>query len=213
LRRQVPHVLAETAADSLSNVAKHGSGGGRPAAASRRRREDTMATSFAVTPGVRSRMQSQRTRDTRPELAVRRLLHAAGMRYRVDAAPLPSLRRRADIVFRPVRVAVFIDGCFWHGCPDHGNPRPVANSWYWPAKIEGNRARDADTDRRLRDAGWAVIRAWEHDDPTVTVGRVIAAVRNRRLPANTPGVAEEPSDSDSLYARERARADRVDGPG
>ena len=85
----------------------------------------------------------QRTRDTAPELAVRRLLHAMGLRYRVDRQPLPGLRRRADLVFGPARVAVYIDGCFWHGCPEHGNPRPRANSGYWPAKIQRNQARDA----------------------------------------------------------------------
>lgn len=109
--------------------------------------------SFASSPGVRSRMQKQRTRDTVPELAVRRFLHARGLRYRVDRAPLAGLRRRADIMFGPARVAVFIDGCFWHGCPKHGNSRPSVNGWYWATKIQGNRDRDADTDARLA-AGW-----------------------------------------------------------
>jgi len=122
-------------------------------------------------------MQKQRTRDTAPELAVRRLLHAMGLRYRVDAIPLPSLRRRADLVFRRAQVAVFIDGCFWHGCPEHGNPRPTANGWYWPTKIAGNRQRDADTDRRLAEAGWIVVRAWEHEPPAEVAARVASEVR------------------------------------
>src|SRR5262249_36199559 len=134
---------------------------GRPRLAERTRRESSAATSYAISPGVRSRMQLQRTRDTEPELAVRRVLHAMGPRYRVRRPPIAGLRRRADICFGPARVAVYIDGCFWHGCLEHGNPRPTSNGWYWPDKIAGNRARDQDTDRRLSAAGWAVIRAWE----------------------------------------------------
>ena len=128
-------------------------------------------------------MQLQRTRDTAPELAVRRLLHRMGLRYRVDRAPLPSLRRRADMVFGPAKVAVYVDGCFWHGCPQHGNPRPAANESYWVAKIAGNRLRDADTDARLRAAGWEVVRAWAHEDPSAVAARVAAAVTARRRAA------------------------------
>ena len=154
--------------------------GGRPATAARARRPDTAAASYASSAGVRSRMQLQRTRDTAPELAVRRLVHAMGLRYRVDRPPLPGLRRRADIMFGPARVAVFIDGCFWHGCPEHGNPRPSANGWYWPEKIRSNQARDADTDDRLRAAGWLVIRAWEHEPPGQVAGRIAASIAPRR---------------------------------
>lgn len=158
---------------------------GRPACATRSRRDTSAADSTASTPGVRSRMQLQRTRDTAPELAVRQLLHAAGLRYRVDRPPLPGLRRRADIVFGPARVAVYIDGCFWHGCPQHGN-QPRANSGYWDTKLTGNQQRDADTDRRLGDAGWQVVRAWEHEPPAAVAGRVAAAVggRHRRRRTN-----------------------------
>jgi len=124
-------------------------------------------------------MQVQRTRDTAPELAVRRLLHAMGLRYRVDRQPLPGLRRRADLVFGPARVAVYIDGCFWHGCPLHGNS-PRTNTEYWRTKLDGNRARDADTDRRLADAGWRVVRAWEHESPAAVAEKVAATVLNRR---------------------------------
>lgn len=125
-------------------------------------------------------MQRQATRNTAPELAVRRLLHAAGLRYRVDVAPLPGLRRRADVVFGPTRVAVFIDGCFWHGCPEHGRRPTRANSDYWVHKIARNQARDADTDERLREKGWAVVRAWEHEDPTKVANRAETLVRTRR---------------------------------
>lgn len=124
-------------------------------------------------------MQAQRTRDTAPELAVRRILHARGFRYRVDRAPLPALRRRADLVFGPSRVAVYVDGCFWHGCPEHGTS-PSANAEWWRDKITRNRARDADTDSRLAEAGWLVVRAWEHEDPGAVAERVIGLVRARR---------------------------------
>lgn len=124
-------------------------------------------------------MQRQQTRDTAPELAVRRLLHAAGLRYRVDAAPLKGLRRRADLVFGPAKVAVFVDGCFWHGCPEHGARTPTANPAYWSDKIRRNKERDTDTDARLEAAGWHVIRVWEHEPSVATAERVAAAVRAR----------------------------------
>jgi DNA mismatch endonuclease, patch repair protein len=150
---------------------------GRPRAATRTRRQESLDGSWASTPGVRRRMQVQRTRDTHPEVAVRRILHAAGLRYRVDFPPIPGLRRRADIVFTRARVAVYVDGCFWHGCPDHGN-QPSANSDYWLPKIAGNRGRDEDTDRRLAGAGWFVVRAWEHENPDSVAARVASAVLN-----------------------------------
>jgi len=125
-------------------------------------------------------MQRQRTRDTKPELAVRRLLHAAGLRYRVDVAPLTGLRRRADIVFGPAKVAVFIDGCFWHGCPEHGARPTTANPAYWRGKVVRNQARDADTDAKLSAAGWLSIRCWEHEDPKQVAERVILTVESRR---------------------------------
>ena len=100
-------------------------------------------------------MQANRRRDTGPELRVRSLLHGAGLRYRVDIAPLHALRNRADIVFTRAQVAVFIDGCYWHGCPEHYN-RPRINADYWAPKIAGNRARDARVDSALRAAGWKV---------------------------------------------------------
>ncbi|MFC5061137.1 very short patch repair endonuclease [Actinomycetospora atypica] len=160
-------------------------GSRRPVHTAREPRPESAVGSYASSGGVRSRMQLQRTRDTEPEMAVRRLLHAQGLRYRVDRPPLPGLRRRADLVFGPSRVAVFIDGCFWHGCPEHGNPRPRSNAWYWPEKIQRNRDRDADTDRRLAAAGWLVVRAWEHDPPEHVAEVVAGAVAARRPPART----------------------------
>jgi DNA mismatch endonuclease, patch repair protein len=120
-------------------------------------------------------MRANRGRDTGPELAVRRALHAMGLRYRVDH-PLPfDRRRRADIAFTRVRVAVFIDGCFWHGCPEHGTT-PRTNSRFWSEKIARNRERDADTTERLSAAGWAAMRFWEHEDPAAVVVQIYRAV-------------------------------------
>lgn len=134
--------------------------------------------SWASSPASRAVMQSNRRRDTSPELAVRRLAHARGLRYRVDAKPLPDLNRRADLVFTRAKIAVFIDGCYWHGCPAHGTAAKT-NAAYWSAKIARNRERDADTNEQLTDAGWLVVRAWEHEDPEVVVARVFDAVRGR----------------------------------
>ncbi|HET9060060.1 MAG TPA: very short patch repair endonuclease [Acidimicrobiales bacterium] len=118
---------------------------------------------FASTPGVRLRMSAQRRESTAPELALRREMHALGLRYRLHQAPLEGLRRKADVVFRKARLAVFVDGCFWHGCPQHGRRRHDVNAWYWPDKIARNQERDQDTDSALKAAGWRVVRVWEHD--------------------------------------------------
>lgn len=125
-------------------------------------------------------MQANRSRDTKPEIAVRKLLHAAGFRYRVSYAPVAKLRRRADIVFTKQRIAVFIDGCFWHGCPDHGRAHFNVNSDYWSPKITTNRLRDDDTNQKLAAAGWVVLRFWEHQDPN-DVAREIAAAVHRSV--------------------------------
>ena len=122
-------------------------------------------------------MSAQRREGTAPEIALRRALFALGLRYRVHRQPVPALRRKADIVFGPARTAVFVDGCFWHGCPEHGRRRHEVNGWYWPAKIDRNRRRDRDTDRALASAGWQVIRIWEHE--LAGQGAVAAAQRVR----------------------------------
>lgn len=111
-------------------------------------------------------MQANRSRDTAPEIAVRRILHADGYRYRVHFQPEPTLRRKADIVFTRQRIAIFIDGCFWHGCPEHGRRDFNHNVDYWPSKIAGNRARDVETTEVLKKAGWQVLRFWEHESPS-----------------------------------------------
>ena len=123
-------------------------------------------------------MQSTRQRDTAAEVVIRRLLHARGLRFRVDRQLLPELRRRTDIVFKSARVAVFVDGCFWHSCPIH-RTSPRANREWWAEKLERNRRRDEDTNRRLRAAGWLVVRIWEHETPAAAAARIARAVRGR----------------------------------
>jgi DNA mismatch endonuclease (patch repair protein) len=130
------------------------------------------------TASVKARMSRTGRRDTAPEVKLRRLLHAAGLRYRIDRPALPGLRRRPDIVFGPSKVAVFVDGCFWHGCPEHAT-WPKNNAEFWRKKIETNRERDRDTDQRLGDAGWEVIRVWEHEDPAPAASRIERIVRRR----------------------------------
>lgn len=154
---------------------------GRPLTNQRVEHAESEAASYASSPGVRSRMQKQRTRDTAPELRVRRILHSMGLRYRVERAPLAGLRRRADIVFASARVAVFIDGCFWHGCPEHSSGKTKANPEYWSGKIAKNRERDADTDARLAESGWTVIRVWEHQSAEEVAVIVAAAARRPRV--------------------------------
>lgn len=134
-------------------------------------------------PAVSARMSRQPRRDTGPELALRRLLHSSGLRYRVEYRPACLSRRTLDVAFTRQKVAVFVDGCFWHGCPTH-HRTPRSNSAWWAAKIDGNRARDADTDRRLVEAGWSVVRVWEHDDPVEVVGLVRSALDAKKPPTS-----------------------------
>jgi DNA mismatch endonuclease (patch repair protein) len=135
--------------------------------------------SWASSPAVRRSMIGNRSRDTAPERALRSALHRLGLRFRVDARPVPTIARRADVVLRRDRVAVFLDGCFWHGCPDHFRS-PATDAHYWTAKIAANRARDASTDALLEAAGWIVVRAWEHEPTPVAARRVVAALAASR---------------------------------
>jgi DNA mismatch endonuclease (patch repair protein) len=122
-----------------------------------------------------ARMSRQRTRDTAPEMALRRELHRRGARFFVDRSPLPGLRRRADLVFPRRRVAVYVDGCFWHRCPDHATD-PKRNAVWWAEKLAGNVERDRATDAALAASGWQVVRIWEHEDPVSAADRVQAAL-------------------------------------
>jgi DNA mismatch endonuclease (patch repair protein) len=139
-----------------------------------------------TTAEIRRRMSRQKSRDTQIELGIRKALHAAGLRYRVHRKPVGGVRREADIVFGSVRVAVFVDGCFWHGCPQHAT-WPKNNAEFWRAKIEGNRRRDADTDERLLQAGWLSVRIWEHESIGAAAARVRSVVESRRTGAQARG--------------------------
>jgi len=138
----------------------------------------TRPTPVASSEAARKRMISTAQRNTSAELSLRKMLHAMGLRYSVDTKPLEDSPRRADVVFRRAEVAVFVDGCFWHGCPEHGT-WPKANEQFWRAKILANIARDANTNERLRERGWLVIRVWEHEDPNAAALRIARRVRSR----------------------------------
>lgn len=132
----------------------------------------------ATDDATRARMRRQSKRDTSPELRIRKRLHSRGLRFVVDSKPEPTLRRTADLTFRGARVAVFIDGCFWHGCPLHARATKSNTKW-WADKIEANRQRDAETVALLEAAGWTVIRIWEHEDPDQAADRIEEEVRRR----------------------------------
>ncbi|MGR0319441.1 very short patch repair endonuclease [Agromyces sp. ZXT2-3] len=138
-----------------------------------------MEESWASSPAARNTMRANPGRDTRPELQVRRLLHGRGLRYRVNLAPVPGLRRTADVVFPRERIAIFIDGCFWHGCPVH-YIAPKANSAFWSDKVSRNRGRDLETNARFTEAGWNVLRYWEHEAPEAVAAAIEVAVKSSR---------------------------------
>lgn len=125
----------------------------------------------------RAIMRANRRRDTGPELALRSALHGAGARYRVDFPIRPAGKRpvRPDIVFTARRIAVFVDGCFWHGCPLH-HTKPIANAQYWEDKVSSNRDRDRRTTSTLEADGWTVIRIWEHENPQTAAAQILAVV-------------------------------------
>lgn len=130
---------------------------------------------------VSNRMSKQRVHDTGPELQLRRELHRRGLRFRVNR-PLEGMpRRRADITFSGARVVVFVDGCFWHSCPEHGVV-PKSNREWWQSKLRENVSRDAETGQRLKEAGWTVIRVWEHEDVDAAVERIASVLA---LPLST----------------------------
>ncbi|GAA1397942.1 hypothetical protein GCM10009639_35900 [Kitasatospora putterlickiae] len=142
---------------------------------------DVSDSSWASSAGTRRSMQSNKGKDTGPELRLRSLLHASGLRYRVSARPLPDLRRTADLVFPKDRIAVFVDGCFWHSCPEHGTS-PASHSEFWARKLNRTRERDLETNRALKAAGWTVVRVWEHtpgEDAAKVVKEALATKRGQ----------------------------------
>jgi DNA mismatch endonuclease (patch repair protein) len=128
---------------------------------------------------VRKAMRGQRTRDTLPEILLRRAMHRRGLRYRLHQRPVPTLRRTVDVVFRPARIAVEVRGCFWHACEIHGT-WPKANADWWTRKLTGNRQRDDQLGDALRAVGWELIVVWEHDDPEAAAEQIARRVAERR---------------------------------
>lgn len=131
-----------------------------------------------VRPGepLSAKMSTLARAGTKPELLLRRELHARGLRFRVQSKVPGNRRRTIDIAFTRARLAVYVDGCFWHGCPEH-HVQPRTNSEWWAWKVERNQARDLDTDRELAEAGWECVRIWEHEDPVDAANRVEATYR------------------------------------
>lgn len=133
-----------------------------------------------------TRMRANRRRDTRPERRIRSLLHGRGLRFRVDFRVVADdVTVRPDIVFTRARVAIFIDGCFWHVCPIHGN-QPQRNRGYWEPKLLRNVERDKRVTAALKRAGWQVIRAWEHEDPRDIADEIERLVRHLTTTASIP---------------------------
>jgi len=132
-----------------------------------------------VSDAKRRAMRGQLARDTKPEMALRQELHRRGLRYRVHVRPVPELRRTADIVFTRAHIAVFVQGCFWHRCPEHATS-PKANALWWQEKLQRNVDRDEDTAERLAASGWCVIIVWEHEDPAAAADRIAVALGRGR---------------------------------
>jgi DNA mismatch endonuclease (patch repair protein) len=132
----------------------------------------------APTPAVSAQMKRMRRANTAPELALRKALTVKGLRYRLHRRDLPGT---PDIAFISARVAVFVDGCFWHACPKHA-VTPKANREWWQEKLDANRARDARKDQELVDAGWLPVHVWEHEDPNAVADRLVALVASRVSP-------------------------------
>ncbi len=151
-----------------------------------------MARVNSSSPEASLRMARVRQKGTSAELSLRKELHARGLRYRLNLPLLTKPRRVADIVFAGARVAVFVDGCFWHGCPQHAS-WPKSNAQFWREKIDTNRARDLDTDRRLKALGWRVVRVWAHEN----VGEVAERIEYLVGPASKRGNAQQPSERPS----------------
>lgn len=134
--------------------------------------------SWASSEGVRRSMKSNRGKDTKLELRVRKALHARGFRYRLQRKVPGSNRRTIDIAFSRQHIAVFIDGCFWHGCPLHHTVAKT-NGEFWAAKVARNRERDRDTDRMLLRAGWVAARYWEHQATDEIVEDIVSRLTAR----------------------------------
>ncbi|MFF5763472.1 very short patch repair endonuclease [Streptomyces tanashiensis] len=160
------------------------------------------ADSWASSLGNRRSMQSNKGRDTKPEMALRSAAHALGLRYHVSERPIPAIRRTADLVFTRARIAVFLDGCFWHVCPEHFTVSRT-NPEYWAEKAEKNQARDRQTDRLLEEAGWAVLRVWEHEDPRRAAVR-LKELYDRRISTQRDGMHADRQQNRRISATDRS---------
>lgn len=147
-------------------------------------------SSWASSRDSRAVMIANKSRDTGPELSLRSSLHRLGLRYRVSKRPIPELRRTADLVFTRRKVAIFVDGCFWHGCAEHHRPAK-RNAEFWDKKIRENQSRDFETNRILRERGWTVVRIWEHQPTEEAVSKVLTALRKGN-PGSTRDGPEAP---------------------
>lgn len=156
------------------------------------------------------RMRAVRQRNTKPELALQRELRFLGLRFTLDAAPEGSGMRRADILFRQARCVVFVDGCFWHSCPKHATI-PKANREWWEAKLATNRSRDLDTSRKLKAAGYAVIRVWAHENMERAARRIHRRIEATRSRSASAGLAAR-SGQRPAPARRSKMSDRDQTP-
>jgi len=162
-------------------------------------------------------MKSNRRVDTKPELALRRALHGLGYRYRKDfRLDLDGgVRVRPDIVFTARKVAVFVDGCFWHCCPEHGS-QPASNTWYWEPKLRRNVDRDRAADAALDQAGWTVMRFWEHESIESAVAEVVGVLADGRARPEPGREEPEPGREEPEPGREEpepGREEPVSGDG
>lgn len=160
-----------------------------------------------TSPKTSRRMSKVRQTGTNAETALRKELFKAGLRYRVNVVVLANPRRVADVAFSTLKLAIFADGCFWHGCPTHAT-WPKSNAAFWRSKIEQNRARDDDTDERLRNSGWVILRFWEHESPSDCATAVAMTVDNlkKSLPrTESSGRGRARKRSSELHKRQEVR--------
>lgn len=159
---------------------------------------------------VSAQMSKQKTKDTEIELSLRRELFRRGLRFRLQGPAVPGTRRTADLEFRTAKVAVFVDGCFWHACPEHGTT-PKQNGDWWARKLADNRRRDADSEARLVNAGWCVVRVWEHESTLEAADRIEKVVRTRAASTGRRAPATPPADAQhgqiSTYSNHKCRCE------
>lgn len=128
---------------------------------------------------AKSRMEAAKPKNTLPEIKLQTALAELGINFETDVKPIEDLHRRADVLIREGKIAIFVDGCFWHGCPIHGT-QAKANAEFWADKIKRNQERDLDTNEHLEAAGWTVIRIWEHEDPNDAAKQIADIIKEKK---------------------------------